>query len=122
MEYVQAKKATDIKLDGITVTFDKVDTTLNAVYLKDAAGNHCRIMLQSYSMQAQVPAPPKKEKRHVVRGEVPSLGKVRKEFAEKYEAEKAKRDLERMTGETFSLDCEEVEVRDEAPVSDEIPF
>ena len=128
MNYATAKTAADIVLDGITVSFDKTDTTLRAVYFRDAKGNHCRVSLQSYAMNAEIPAPPKKEKRHILRGDVPGIGPVEKVFEQKWDAEQAQRELEETVRNVdFKITCEEIEVdEDGAKVgtasADPIPF
>ncbi len=128
MNYVNAKNAAEIKLDGISVAFDKVDRGLQAVYLRDASGNRLRIAINSSSLQVQVPAPPEMEKRYVLRGEVPALGKVEKVFVEKHEAEGARDELtSAMRGDKeFTITCEEVEVAPNGVAAnatdDAIPF
>ena len=125
MNYVTVKNADAIKLDGVTITFDKADDTLKAVYFRDTKGNHCRVTYENYTcLRAQVPAPPKMETRHVLRGVLPVVGEFSKQFEERHEADKAKRELENSHREDVELTItsEEVVVEPAAKTTDDIPF
>lgn len=122
MNYTAAKTPTDIKLEGITVSFDRTDNSLRGVYLRDAKGNHCRFIIDSYNFKAEVPAPPKKEKRYIVRAELPVIGKVEKAFEEKYEADDAKCDLEKVADGEVTVSSEEVEVEKADAIDTAVPF
>lgn len=125
MHYVTAKKPSDIKLAGIKVGFEYVNDSLKVVTLRDVDGNICKFTSGSYEgANVTVPAPPKKEKRHVLRGELPVVGKVERFFEHKHEADAAKRELEALHGEfEFAIACEEVEINDApAKAPDDMPF
>ena len=75
MNYVTVKNPTDIKLAGILVNFERVNDSLKVVTLSDGKGGICRFTAGSYEgANVTVPAPPKKEDRYILRGEVPVLG------------------------------------------------
>lgn len=127
LRYVNAKCASEIKLAGVTVTFDTTNDALRGVYLRDEHGNRCRIVIENYSnLYAQVPAPPKTEKMYVLRGEVPAIGPIARQFSEKFEAEDAKREIESaVRGDLdLSISCEEVvvEAQSAPKLNDDIPF
>lgn len=128
MRYENAKTAAAVKLKGVNVEFEMIDTTLKAVIIRDAADNICRITIENYNvLNCLVPAGPKLEKRHVLHGTTP-MGKFREAFGSKYEAEERKREVAGMFREDVELkiECAEIEV-DEAgePKADalaDIPF
>lgn len=121
MNYATAKTAADVNLEGVSVHFDKTDRALNAVVFRDAKGNLCRVSLQSYSMRVEVPAPPETAKRHVLRGELPVVGKFEKAFEQKWDADHAKESLPSEASDVTIT--EEDVVIDPAPAkTDDIPF
>lgn len=125
--FVSVKNASEIKLDGITVALDKANDSLKAVYLSDGKGGVLRIVLDSYSICAQVPAPPKKEKRYVLRGTVDGIGRIERQFESQFDADQARREIEsKLRGDfDFTVTHEEVELPNDSapPVSDDpIPF
>lgn len=128
MRYVNAKSVSELKLVGVTVTFDMVNDSLKAVYFRDAEGNHCRVVIEGYTgIFAQVPAPPKTEKRHVLRADLPVLGKIRREFDDRFEADQAKRELEaKFRDSEIAVTEEDVPVPDGSEdaknAADDIPF
>lgn len=121
-----AKAADAVKLDGVSITFIKGDhDALRAVHLRDGKGGQCRVQLNGYStLECLVVAPPKMEKRYVVRADLPVVGEVKKVFEDQSEANEAKRELNALTtsGEA-SVTVEDVEVTNVAPApGDDIPF
>jgi hypothetical protein len=126
MRYVTAKKPADIKLHGIHASFEFVNDSLKVVTLKDANGGVVRFAAGSYeAANVTVPAPPKMEKRYVLRGELPVVGKIERAFEQKHEADEAKRTLQAGHGDfEFLVSCEEVEIKDDPPTkaADGMPF
>lgn len=117
MNFVTAKKPSDIKLAGIAVHFERVNDSLKVVTLTDGKGGVCRFKAGSYeSADVTVPAPPKKETKYVLRGELPVVGAIEKMFDEKYEADTAQRELEGAHRGDLNLTVskEEVEAADES--------
>lgn len=125
--FVSIKSASEIKLEGVTVTLDKVNDCLKGVYIADGSGGMCRIVLDSYSLSAQIPAPPKKEKRYVLRGTIDGIGRIDRQFEQQWDADQAKRDIEgKLRGDSdLTVTQEEVEIADAANAAepdDTIPF
>lgn len=73
MKFVALKNPSQLVLAGITVAVDQVDNSLSTVTLTDEEGQIVRFAMRSYSMQVEVPAPPKMVKRHRVEGAVLGL-------------------------------------------------
>jgi hypothetical protein len=66
-----------------------------AVHLRDAKGNQCRIAKIDYStMACLVLAPPKIEKRYVMRAELPVVGKIEKAYEHQHDARSAADDVQ----------------------------
>lgn len=127
MNYVTVKHASDIKLAGITVNLEHVNNSLKVVTLTDGKGGLCRFSAGNYeSANVTVPAPPKKETRYVLRGELPVVGAIVKQFTEKCEADAAKSEIEATYRNDLNLKItkEEIEVTEpNAKASaDDMPF
>lgn len=123
MNYDIATTADQIKLTGIKVAFDRVGTQLKAVYFRDSDGNVCRVALDSYNLTVNIPAGPKMGKRYILRGELPVVGKIEKQFDHQYEADAERRELEGKFRDELDLTVthEEVEIEPASSASD-IPF
>lgn len=125
MNFVTAKRPADIKLSGIIVNFEHVNDSLKVVTLSDGKGGVCRFSAGSYeSANVTVPAPPKMEKRYVMRADLPDVGNIARTFEHKHEAESAKEALQRVHGAEITITQEEVEIKDEATTKavDDLPF
>jgi hypothetical protein len=110
MKLKSVKKNSEIVLAGIAAELDLVDSSVQGLTLRDAAGNMVRIALRSYSMQVEVPAPPVMEKKFRLSGEVLGLP-VERTFDSQYEADDERQRLESgVRGEEAALKVEEVEV------------
>jgi hypothetical protein len=92
MKFKSVKKASEIKLAGITATLDVVDNSTQSITLDDEEGNSVRIAIRSYNLYVEVPAPPETEKKYQLVGHVLDLP-VDRVFDEKYEAENERRRL-----------------------------
>lgn len=109
MKFVSVKKNADVKLEGITVDFDIVDNSVKAIMLKDAKGNVLRVSERAYNLYVEVPAPPEKEIKHKLSGEVIGL-KIEKVFDNSREARDEMDRLCRETTGHTDLKIEEVEI------------
>lgn len=129
MNYVTVDKPSDIKLSGIKVDFERIGTRLASVTLTDSEGGFVRFNAPNdyNGVVPLVAAPPKTEKRYVIRADLPVVGKVVKAFDSKYDeaCTKMKADLDAKEID-FSEGEEDVVVdADSAPVrtvNDDIPF
>lgn len=109
MRFIEVKKQSDIKLNGITVDLDVVNETVKGITLRDTAGGILKVVESGYAISVQVPAPPKTEKRWRVAGSLLGIDMC-KDFADQYEA---KRERDRLVGGApeSDLKVEEVEVQ-----------
>ena len=62
MKWENAKKADQLKLDGITFETEIVNGELHSIIMKDLAGNRIRFVQSNYEVRIQVPAKPEKRK------------------------------------------------------------
>lgn len=122
MKYTSVKKESEIKLDGIRVTFDKVDSAIKMVYLTDKSGNVVRFSNPYSSVEMSVPAPPETEKRYTVTADVPGLGEIKKTFTEESEARAAAREANHSASLGNPATISEEDVVVEEPKDDGIPF
>ena len=123
MKYTIVKKASDVKLEGVKVTFDQTDASVVAVYLKDAKGNVVRIKAPYSQVQIEIPVPPEIEKRYVVTADVPGLGEVKKTFTNESEAKAAMLHANHSVSLSSPATMEEEAVVVDAPKDDgSIPF
>lgn len=112
MNLQSVKKASDLKLDGVTFDCEYRDKTLSAVTLTDKSGNLVRFVLENYSVRALVPAPPEKKTVHVVTAKVRSVNApIREQFDEIHEANERRSELDRAdVCEDIAVTQEEVEI------------
>lgn len=86
MNMKTAKTPAEIKLAGVTIEFERADSQLRAVIIRDTAGGMLRIAKSgSYDMEALIPAPPRLVARYRVRGEVAGVP-IDETFAHDYQA------------------------------------
>lgn len=83
MKFTTAKSASKVTLEGISVSFDRTDETLNAVTFRDAAGNMVRVANRTYSLCVEIPAEPETETGFDVVGEIFGV-KVAESFGTDY--------------------------------------
>jgi hypothetical protein len=119
VRFATVKTANDVKLNGVTVEFEKHDSNLDSVTLTDAAGNVFKIAKTSYSdIGAFIPAPPKMVKKYFVTGEFKGVTKLADEgpFDGEYEATCRKNEIQKAADYAENLSIEiverEVEVSD----------
>lgn len=112
MNLKTVKKATDMKLEGVSFECEFRDGSLAAVTLTDKSNNLVRFVLENYNVRALVPAPPAKKTVHVVSGKVRAVGtEIREEFDEAYEANSRRSELEQAdVCESVAVAVEEVEI------------
>lgn len=70
MKFTSIKDARKITLEGISVTFDRTDDTLNSITFRDAAGKMVRVANRSFSLCVEVLAEPETETGFDVVGEI----------------------------------------------------
>lgn len=125
MQFITAKKSSDIKLAGIKAELDITDKSVNGVTFTDAEGNVVRVSLRSYSMAVEVPAPPVMVKRFKVLGKVLGLS-VNELYSERYDADIRADELNRgsMSPEVEVLEVEvpEEQATTALPETDDLPF
>lgn len=123
MRFVTIKRASEIKLEGITARLDVVNNIQKGILLSDSKGNVLRVRISNYSdISIEVQAPPEVEKKHKVTGTVLELP-VEKTFDDRYEADRELSRLEGAAPGNTDLKVEEVEVPiDGQGSTDDIPF
>ncbi|MFY2855019.1 hypothetical protein ACOTJG_13685 [Achromobacter xylosoxidans] len=123
MQFITAKKSSDIKLAGIKAELDITDKSVNGVTFTDAEGNVVRVSLRSYSMAVEVPAPPVMVKRYKVAGKLMGLT-VNEMFDDAFNAEVRVEELTRLSTNA-DLGVQEVEIPEEQACTadaDDLPF
>lgn len=123
MQFITAKKSSDIKLAGIKAELDITDKSVNGVTFTDAEGNVVRVSLRSYSMAVEVPAPPVMVKRYKVAGKLMGLT-VNEMFDDAFNAEVRVEELTRLSTNA-DLGVQEVEIPEEQACqadADDQPF
>ncbi|CUJ58767.1 Uncharacterised protein [Achromobacter xylosoxidans] len=123
MQFITAKKSSDIKLAGIKAELDITDKSVNGVTFTDAEGNVVRVSLRSYSMAVEVPAPPVMVKRYKVAGKLMGLT-VNEMFDDAFNAEVRVEELTRLSTNA-DLGVQEVEIPEEQACqadADDLPF
>lgn len=94
MSALQTIKSLDeCKLEGVTLSWEKIDGQVRSVTLTDQSGNIVKMSkANTYSdaIAVLVPAPPVMEDRWVLSGELPGSIFIRKAFKHQYEADEAK--------------------------------
>ena len=85
MKWTRLKTSTANILDGIKIESDYSETVLKSVTLTDASGHVARVVIDSYSLYLEVPAPPATEKKWELSGTFKGLA-VRELFAYEHEA------------------------------------
>lgn len=123
MQFITAKKSSDIKLAGIEAELDITDKSVNGVTFTDAEGNVVRVSLRSYSMAVEVPAPPVMVKRYKVAGKLMGLT-VNEMFDDAFNAEVRVEELTRLSTNA-DLGVQEVEIPEEQACqadADDLPF
>lgn len=123
MQFITAKKSSDIKLAGIKAELDITDKSVNGVTFTDTEGNVVRVSLRSYSMAVEVPAPPVMVKRFKVAGKLMGLT-VNEMFDDAFNAEVRVEELTRLSTNA-DLGVEEVEIPEEQACqadADDLPF
>ena len=109
MKMTNAKKAADVKLDGVKVEMVMKDHNLLRVIFRDTLGNYVEVAKDGYSdLACLVLAPPEKKKVFQLIGKVIDLP-ITENFDSKYEAETRKEKLEIKDSEAV-LSIQEVEV------------
>lgn len=91
MDLVTAKVASDVKLSGVKVEFERNDNQVVSIKITDDAGEFAVIKAQSsysHNLSVLTKAPPRMEDKFALRGEFAGV-KVFKIFDSKYEAESA---------------------------------
>ena len=86
MNYRQAKKASEVRLKGVTFEFVNVDGSTKSVIIRDEAGGMAEVIEQYGSVKVNVPAGPTMVKRWVVKGTVANLD-VLEHFDSQYAAD-----------------------------------
>lgn len=115
MQLIEVKKANDIVLGGIAVEFEKHNTSLVAVTLRDSDGRLVKIAKGEYGeMVALVPAPPKKIKKFRLSGKFEGLVDVCEDFDSEAAAKDRLREFERVGSGEPGLKIEAVEVEQQA--------
>lgn len=107
------KKDSDLVLEGVKFDVQWSDGNIAQVLATDAKGNLVAFKVESYSFKALVKAPPKKVKKFLLAGTVAGVP-VESFYDDKYDAENAKREHERMVSsdEYCSLEVSSVEVEE----------
>lgn len=115
MKLQSIKKESELKLAGIKFDVTWADGSVCQVTAQDAAGNVVVFQKTDYSFRVMVEAPPKMVKRHRLSGSVAGMP-VAEDFEDKYDAQNAMHEKQRMvtSDEYCSLEVTEVEVPEEA--------
>ena len=86
MNLKTAKNAKDIRLSNIAVEFERRDSTITGVVIRDAAGGTLIVRQNSYgSLEVLVPSPPKLVARWQVRGQI-GAAEISEEYEQEYTA------------------------------------
>lgn len=112
MRFKSVKNAKDLALAGIAFEIEQVDGSVQSLSMTDSDGNLVRLSLRSYSLQIEIPAPPKTVKQWQLSGTVLGLP-VSLNFKNDYEAKGA---LEKYRNAAYDVSLVQLEV---APV--EVP-
>lgn len=115
-----AKRAGDIKLDGVKVEMTMQDTTIAVVRLTDAAGNFVEFHRSAYDgVRAYVQAPPKTKKAYRVTGTLAGIP-VNEVYTHERDAEERKEQLSQFGAKDAAKSC--AEVPDESETLEDLPF
>lgn len=93
MNLVSVKNASDIKLAGVSIEFERNDNALTAVRISDPDGNFIiikNVNAYSNSVAVMVKEPPKTEERFLLKGEFAGI-KINQAFEHRHEADQAMR-------------------------------
>lgn len=122
MRYAKVKHPAEIQLEGVTVEMETVDDSLQSVTITDVKGNVLKLAMISYTLYAQIPAPPKMVKRYAVQGTVLTLP-VDLQFAHRHEAENAADHFRRGTSpDNVALTVSEVLVAEDDVRTDALEY
>lgn len=115
MKLQTIKSESQLVLKGIRFDVLWTDNSITQVSATDDDGNLVVFKVESYNFKAMVKAPPKMVKKHLLVGTVAGMS-VENFYEDKYEAEEAKREHERMVSsdEYCTLEIKPVEVAEEA--------
>jgi hypothetical protein len=93
MIWTRVKDRKQLVLDGISIEADKSDSSLRSVTFTDGAGHKVRVLIDSYTLYVEVPAPPKMVEKFEVSGVIAGVP-VTEQFDDSYSADNRKRELE----------------------------
>lgn len=105
MKFQTIKKDSEVFLNGVNVSIDRVDNSLRSITLTDDVGNVVKVQIASYSMEILVPAAPKMVEKFMLKGNVCGLI-VNEQFDDKYSAENRKNEIESNTRSECELTIE----------------
>jgi hypothetical protein len=108
MRFDQVKSSADIQLDGVNVEIEKLGATINSVVFTDAAGKVVKVQ-SNYGLSVYVPSKPKTKDAYAVRGTVLGIA-VDEPFADEWEADRRKRELEEQARGDYKIDVVKVQV------------
>jgi hypothetical protein len=115
MQFVTAKKVTDVVLPGVEVEIENRDGSLFAVTFR-VNGNMVKVSKGGYSdITLLIPAPPKVVKKFRLAGKFGGLADVSEDFDSKWDAEQRLREYEKKYGgpdDEVGLTVSEVEVEE----------
>lgn len=121
MRFKSVKSAKDVALAGIAIAIEQVDSSIQSVTFTDVDGRLVRLSLRSYSLQVEIPEPPKMVKRWHVSGTVLGLP-LSLYFKDERGANSAIAKYQIATADphaTVALSAEQVEVPEES--AEELP-
>lgn len=116
MDFQRIKQSADAKLDGVTVSIERVNDSNQSVTFTDVTGRILKIAKGQYGeLDVLIPAPPKKTKKYAVTGRLLGTLPVNETFAERYEADTRKGEIEKASDYSDKNDLTVTEVEVDIP-------